>query len=133
VNFQQRLVRFAIGLAIGTLLSIWMLGSRGCTEWFPAQRIRTSIRMAGIRTTPEIRCVLECLDKGPSDLEVWLLDGDLNWDASAPRESPQRYRFDLPTDHRPGTIELTFALSDTAAVASVQPSLVEACECQETR
>lgn len=139
VNFKQRLIRFAIGIAIGTLLSIWMLGSRGCTEWFPAQRIRTSIRMAGIRTTPELRCALECLANDAGALEVWLMDGRLNWDASGPRETPQRYQFDVSVADFPdlsgldiSTLALTFSLSDTAAVASLPPEVLAACGCEKT-
>lgn len=129
MNFKQRLTRFAIGLGIGTLLSMWMLGSRGCTDWLPAQRVRTDIQFAGIQLSDGFRCVMKC--KGLSDqisaAESLLLAADLDWDASSPRSTPKRYVFHVGDSL---DLDLIFDLTDSAAVALADEATLTACGCR---
>lgn len=105
-----------------------MLGSRGCTEWLPAQRIRTSIQMAGIRPAEDLRCVLGCFAQpiSASSVENWLLEGELDLGSSGPRETPQRYVFQVDLEF---PLALTFLLTDTGAVAHADDVARAHCGC----
>lgn len=129
MNFKQRLTRFAIGLGIGTLLSMWMLGSRGCTDWLPAQRVRTDIQFAGIQLSDDFRCVLECkgLSAQISTAESLLLAADLDWDASSPRSTPKRYVFHVGDTL---DLDLIFDLTDSSALALPSETNLTACGCR---
>lgn len=104
-----------------------MLGSRGCTDWLPAQRVRTDIQFAGIQLSDDFRCVLECkgLSAQISTAESLLLAADLDWDASSPRSTPKRYVF-----HVGDTLDLIFDLTDSSALVFATESARLACGCE---
>lgn len=96
MTIKRRLLIFGTGLLIGTVLSYLLLGWRGCGDWLPERRVRADIEMAGFDESARAVCLRECWDAAglqPATALEWLYSAELNWDASGPRETPQRYVF----------------------------------------
>lgn len=128
MTIKRRLLIFGTGLLIGTLLSYVLLGWKGCGDWLPERRLRADIEMAGWDEDERASCLRACWgDSVPSAVD-WLYSAEIDWQASGPRETPQRYVL-KPTEG-PAS-ELTFTRQGTVGrwVLSVTGGDIEGCVC----
>jgi hypothetical protein len=95
VNFRQRFFRYGIGVAIGLMLSIFFFQGRGCSDWLPEKRIKSRMQLDGVRPSDPLACWMQCdsdaVDVTISELMQWLLESEVIWSASSPREETPCY------------------------------------------
>ena len=89
MNFWQRLSRFGIGIFLGTALSMYFFGGRGCGSWLPSAQVRKTIVESGIQFSPELRASQP--DLTVSDVLTYVGSADVDFGASGTREKPQWY------------------------------------------
>jgi hypothetical protein len=134
VNFRQRFLRFGIGVTIGLMLSVFFFQGRGCDDWLPEKRIKSRMQMDGVRPSEAMACWMQC-DGGPaqvtmSEVMQWLLEAEVNWTASSPREEPPCYILDTAPDCPLRQLEVCFSLdSGTVYLTPDSGPASEACDC----
>ena len=99
MNLKQRLLRYGIGIFIGVLLSLAFFSGRGCNDWLPEKRIKARMQLDGIRPDSTVACIIRCHQNTTQDamsLESWLMEAEIDWSESGPRETPQRFVFLMP-------------------------------------
>lgn len=69
-----------------------MLGGRGCSDWLPERRLRADIELAGLDVDERTACLQRCWNAQGAEV-AWLYAAEADWQASGPRETPQRYVF----------------------------------------
>jgi len=132
VNFKQRLLRYGSGVIIGVLLSLAIFSGRGCSEWMPEKRIKSRIQLNSIELDAVVSCAIECwtTQQGkPSPLEAWLMDAEIDWSMSGPRETPQRYVFNLPNEAPLQSVECQFSETFGMITTAVFRSNSDRCQC----
>ncbi|MDA8606577.1 hypothetical protein N9L13_06050 [Flavobacteriales bacterium] len=98
MNFRQRFLRYGIGVFVGLLLSIFFFQGRGCNDWLPEKRIKSRMQLDGVLPSEALACWMECAG-GPaqasnSTMMQWLLESEINWSESRPRQEPPCYILD---------------------------------------
>lgn len=132
MNFKQRLLRYGSGVIIGVLFSIVIFSGRGCSDWLPEKRIKSRIQLNAIELDEVVSCAIKCWQEETgktSPLENWLLDAEINWSMSGPRETPQRYVFNLPDESPLKTVECQFAQKSGEITGAVFRSNADRCDC----
>ncbi len=132
MNFKQRLLRYGSGVIIGVLLSLAIFSGRGCSEWMPEKRIKSRIQLNSIELDAVVSCAIECwkTQQGkPSPLEAWLMDAEIDWSMSGPRETPQRYVFILPAEAPLKSVECQFSQNSGLITTAVFRDNADRCQC----
>tara|TARA_B110000503_G_scaffold115765_1_gene174324 strand:+ start:1058 stop:1480 length:423 start_codon:yes stop_codon:yes gene_type:complete len=135
VNFKQRLLRYGSGVIIGVLMSVVLFSGRGCSDWLPEKRIKSRIQLDGIELDAVVSCAIKCWEDEQgkaSPLEAWLLDAEIDWALSGPREMPQRYVFNLPNEAPLQSVECQFSETRGMITAAVFRSNADRCQCANT-
>lgn len=129
MTIKRRLLIFGTGLLIGTVLSYLLLGWRGCSDWLPERRLRADIELAGLHANASTRCLMACWEAQGELLPTlvdWLYRGEVDWEASGPREQPKRYVFRM----QDGLLSAMEVVQSGAAwEASIVPRKPDACAC----
>ena len=113
MNFWQRLSRFGIGILLGTALSLYFFGGRGCGSWLPYAQVRKTIVEGGIQFSPELR--VSQPDLTVTDILTYVGSADVDFGASGTREEPQWYVLSGAVEGSPLT-GIEVVLMDTASV-----------------
>ena len=113
MNFWQRLSRFGIGIFLGTALSLYFFGGRGCGSWLPSAQVRKTIVEGGIQFSPELRASQP--DLTVTDVLTYVGSADVDFGASGTREQPQWYVLSGAVEGSPLT-GIEVVLMDTASV-----------------
>lgn len=132
MNFRQRLLRYGFGVSIGVLLSVVIFSGRGCSDWLPEKRIKTRIQLNNLQTDDEVMCVIRCWQdetNKSSPLENWLLAGEIDWSKSGPRETPQRYVFNLPAESPIKSLECRFTEKGGTITQAIFRDKGDRCNC----
>jgi hypothetical protein len=132
VNFKQRLLRYGSGVIIGVLFSIVIFSGRGCSDWLPEKRIKSRIQLNSIELDDVVSCAIKCWQEETgktSPLENWLLDAEINWSMSGPRETPQRYVFNLPDESPLESVECRFTQKSGEITGAVFRINADRCDC----
>jgi|TARA_B110000503_G_C7053289_1_gene373287 hypothetical protein len=135
VNFKQRLLRYGAGVIIGVLMSVVIFSGRGCSDWLPEKRIKSRIQLDGIELDAVVSCAIRCWEDEqgkPSPLEGWLLDAEIDWSVSGPRETPQRYVFNLPAEAPLQSVECRFSQSSGLITKAVFRIDADRCQCADS-
>ncbi|MCH1582217.1 MAG: hypothetical protein L7S63_03790 [Flavobacteriales bacterium] len=82
MTFTQRLWRFMIGIAIGTMLAFFFFGSRSCNQWMPNPQVRKFLGDAGLMGDERTRCLMQCDAVTMADLRTLLENGDIRYSES---------------------------------------------------
>lgn len=131
MNFQQRFVRYLVGIFIGVLVSFMLFGQRSCTNWLPGKRIRDFLTEQPIRYTESSRCFMRCYGLETDAVQRIISEGDIDYSQSEPRAALQRYYLASDEDDLP--YAMLFELRDTATlVLRVTPlsAASKACDCE---
>ncbi len=128
MTFIQRLWRYMIGIAIGTMLAFFFFGSRSCTNWLPNPQVRQFLGDPGLMGDERTRCLMQCGAVTMADLRGLLEEGDIQYSKSDVRneqESGKFYR--IEQDSRAAE----FVVTDTTTLvrALELPSAPSACDC----
>ena len=113
MNFWQRLSRFGIGILLGTALSLYFFGGRGCGSWLPSAQVRKTIVKGGVQLSPELR--VSQPDLTVSEVLMYVGSADVDFGESGTREDPQWYL--LSGEVEGSTLSaIEVVLMDTASV-----------------
>jgi len=82
MTFIQRLWRYMIGIAIGTMLAFFFFGSRSCTNWLPNPQVRQFLGDPGLMGDERTRCLMQCGAVTMADLRGLLEEGDIQYSKS---------------------------------------------------
>ena len=112
MNFRQRFLRYGIGVFIGVILSALFFSGRSCNDWLPAKRIKARMQLDGVSPDAYLNCLMEC--EGPTEasrerLMEWLLDSEIEWTLSEPRETPPCYHLKMSSDCPFASMKICFA------------------------
>lgn len=134
MNFRQRFLRYGIGVFLGLLLSVFFFQGRGCNDWLPEKRIKSRMQMDGVRPSEALMCWMNCTEDhsevSMSQVMQWLLDAEINWSASSPREVPPCYVLDTDSSCPLGKLEVCFSLkSGTVSFTEASAVSLEGCNC----
>ena len=132
MNFNQRLLRYGSGVLIGIFLSVAFFSGRGCSDWLPEKRIKTRIQLNQLQADEVVLCAIRCWQNETgkdSPLEAWLLNAEIDWSKSGPRETPQRYVFNLPAESSLESVECRFTEDGGTIEAAVFRENGDRCNC----
>jgi hypothetical protein len=82
MNFSQRLMRFMLGIGIGTALAFFFFQDRGCSKWLPNAKVREFLAEPGIMGDDRTRCLIRCGAFNMSEIVELLDEGNINFSAS---------------------------------------------------
>lgn len=128
MNFKQRFSRYFIGIIIGVMLSFVIFGKRSCGKWLPDSRVRQTIAEKTLRFTPEVLCMMDCHGFSEKEVELLTLEGNVVYNNSEPRATPQRYY--LKGEKRAEIQAAMIELRDSASVViELFPRDQKSCGC----
>jgi hypothetical protein len=131
MGFWRRFRFFAIGLGLGTIISVILFQGRGCS-WLPENRVLDRIAANTIVADARIVCLLSCNNLEINEIIRVLKNGDLEvyFKESDTESDPKVYRLkgELKGDV---SIELDIALRDTLMEIVGFETGSEKCECSE--
>ncbi|MDG2426746.1 MAG: hypothetical protein P8M07_09195 [Flavobacteriales bacterium] len=82
MNFSQRLMRFMLGIGIGTALAFFFFQDRGCSKWLPSAKVREFLAEPGLMGDDRTRCLIRCEALQMSEIVELLDEGNINFGAS---------------------------------------------------
>lgn len=90
-DLLHRFKLYGSGFAIGIALLVFILnGKKSRCNWFPNERILNIIRQKNIEYTPNINQLLENKIIDSTDINLFLLNGDVNFSKSQVKNKPCR-------------------------------------------
>ena len=113
MNFWQRLTRFGIGLFLGTLLSIYFFGDRGCGGWTPSEQVKSFIVNGNLVLSDSV--LAKHPDLTGDDVIRFVDHADVDFSASGTQDDPKWYVL-TSSSAQQGLTEIEVVLTDTASV-----------------
>lgn len=109
MNFNQRLLRYLIGVMIGLLIVYALFGDRNWTGWTPGNRVLKELREGSLHKSERAQCQMDCLGISDAAVKTMLTTGKVSFSESNARSTPRVYvvKNDL--------LQMTFELSDSSA------------------
>lgn len=98
----------------------------------PEKRIKSRIQLNSIELDAVVSCAIECWKNQqgkPSPLEAWLMDAEIDWSMSGPRETPQRYVFILPAEAPFQSVECQFSQNSGMITTAIFRDSADRCQC----
>ena len=135
MNFRQRFLRYGIGVIIGLFLSFFFFGERGC-NWMPSKRIKSRMQLDGVVPDAQLSCLIDCEGLAPNsmqDVEAWLLDCEVNFSASHPRQNIPCYHLEMPEESPFTSLQVCFL--DSVGLLSnpvLRDGQFDRCNCDTT-
>lgn len=93
MTFSQRLKRFLIGIGIGLILSFIFFQDKTdlLTSWLPGNRVIHELTNFTWQQSETMNCYLSCNNLNEEQLKKELVDANVNFSMSKPREQPRSY------------------------------------------
>lgn len=91
MNFSQRLVRFLIGILIGSAICIFLFGNRSCTSWLPGNQIILQLNETPLIFTGKTSCEIECYGLQKSEVINDMREGEVIFKKSKTKAIPRVY------------------------------------------
>ncbi|MCH1575230.1 MAG: hypothetical protein L7S67_03080 [Flavobacteriales bacterium] len=128
MTFIQRLWRYMIGIAIGTMLAFFFFGSRSCTKWMPNPQVRQFLGDAGLMGDERTRCLMQCGAVTMADLRALLEEGDIQYSASDVRNEQGTGKF-YRIEQENSAAEFVVTDTTTLVRSLALPEAPDSCDC----
>jgi hypothetical protein len=125
MTFQQRLLRYVIGLAIGSLVVFFMFPQYDWLGWTPEKRILENIREFPFAISKGAQCKLDCLGLSVEHVQLARRDGEIDFSKSQVKQDPRIYYLQY------GDIVFNVFLTDSTAMLADASKGGTHCTCPE--
>ena len=107
-DLLHRFKLFGSGFAIGIVLLVFILnGKKSRCNWFPNERILNIIRQKDIKYTPNINQLIKTEIIDSTDINLFLLNGDVNFSKSQVKNKPcRKYWIDGEIKNKKATLHV---------------------------
>ena len=107
-DLLHRFKLFGSGFAIGIALLVFILnGKKSRCNWFPNERILNIIRQKDIKYTPNINQLIKNKIIDSTDINLFLLNGDVNFSKSQVKNKPcRKYWIDGEIKNKKATLHV---------------------------
>ncbi len=131
MKFSDRLRLYLFGFLLGLLMVYAFFGNRSCTSL--GELKIDELRRQPIKATPESACQLKCINKPLNQIRAELEFFEVNFDKSAPRQSPCRMYYLTPRERFKNFYPYDLIIKDceqTTLIYQVVPKKEKACPCK---
>lgn len=91
---KQRVIRYLIGVAIGTLLVYAMFPGRNWLSWTPQETLMKWVRDSKTHITEHAQCRMQCIALTNDSLQAARRGGAINLSKSDAQATPKRYHLE---------------------------------------
>lgn len=96
---KQRVIRYLIGVAIGTLLVYAMFPGRNWLSWTPQETLMKWVRESNTQVTDHAQCRMQCHALNNDSLQAARNAGYINLSKSDAQATPKRYHLEYGTTY----------------------------------
>lgn len=123
MNFKQRLLRYLIGVAIGSAIVFFMFPNYDWLGWTPQKRIKQDMRDFPFAIDSCAAQKLTCYGIGSREVDLARYDGSVDFETSDVKANPRRYHLNY------GEYSFIIAMTDSTSTLIDVLNAAKICTC----